>query len=1757
MKGRLLRQDQRSVSDIYGTLLIISLAFVTSLLLVGGGWVVVDQIQSEAEDSLAQDNVENIDQGINELAGGSANETKTFQIPENTGENYEAAPDAGIFKINITTDEDYWSRTKAKQKNLTNGAGKEIVLGTIRHEAEDGTVTAFQGGGLWRQPPNSDTIFIESTPNLNFADGTLNLGIVNLTNAEAITEGSEITATRDGNTRSADSLKEFMEQFYTDRYNRAVTAPIQVNITIESEYADGWAKHAEERMGIPSSNVHQNFNGSDDMIRIEIPEIGDGMPDEDSPAFGDDDILYSGSSDWAYEYQNDSVAYGALEDSPPGSQWAYKPTLNESAFDGGDIDTGEYEFAVYNESGRWLIYNDTADAWETADGTVVDPSNSVVFNTTSEPNAVDPGNHEFWIKPPAQLPQAGAAPICIVTNSSGDADVRQHLLNGDDGCLENMVGVNEDLIDPIPTSAEFNITVEEESLAEIPTNDEMYVGEEFDVKINLTNVGKEAGKNPPIGVYLINGSNWNKFNKTDNTKYIRRAYPVAGTESTSYTLDSGDSKEEVYTVNLFKEMKADQHQNWSVFVTTGAAIDWISDDGDTVPDNPDDIEAIEIKERKTDFEIQDVGWSGTQQEGEKLTFQMKINETAMAMPTGETQTQTVRIETEDRIVAQKEVTLGAGEETPDSNPLTFEWNIGDGVADSEEVTISTWDDTWNKTLDINEGEVPQPSFDIKKLTVNSTEVNAGQTLEVTAKIKNVGDTSGKYPVFLEVTRGSELVSVPDSTSAYTELDSGSNTTVDLEWQTSSDAEGEYTLAAEIDGNSSAETVTVNQPQEVTPQFDISVNEDASVLEVIEGQDVKVDADVTLENADDLSGNVTEEVVIENFDGGPVGTVEVTINASNPMTNVELNWSTFIGYANESNWDSQNQYNGDDAFESEIEVLIGNADATPSVQINAQEQQREPLDVMFVLDESGSMDSSSAPDEHSFDTDTSGSPPYNLIDKGHIYLGKNPGNNVEGITIDDGEYKWSERRYKVFYTSDNPSSLDADWTIVSPDVDIDVSGSFIVYEMDPLYEGTNPASNLDGIEIDTFNGNEYYEIDSSKYNVYYTNDDPNSPDATWWGGPDTDEIYVTDPDTGETRTLHVVKVVEPQDSEGLRISATKNFAENLTVDGDQAGAVNFNTYGDLYCTESILGVCIEDTRLSDDTSSIQDIEGTAGGSTNIGAGMDEALYEFEQRGDNSKQVMVLLTDGFNNQAPDYHVLQAAQEAKAEGITIYTVGLGPAHNPPLMKEVASMTGGEYYPATDNEELNEIFNAIENEATEDPQPEYKIEDVSAPVDHQNPEVGDIISVDVTINNTGDDERERPVVLRSQTGSVISKSVNVSTESTETVTLEWNTTDAEAGDNELDIFTPDDSNTTTVYLNQSGPETNFKVQEYNPGSSTTNVELGETVTLNATIKNKGETGEGSVSLITAEGDQRRNATTVTVESGETKQIAIEWTPTGGDVSGEETNYEGVLETSDGDTRDEIDITIANPDAGPATIIEADEITTDPDSVPLGQMFEPEIKLVTADDSESGSGTVQIELENQDTGEVFTAYEDVKIQSGGENTTTVKFDTSALEQIGGPGEYDYRIRTFRGSEEVNGTVEIKPRKYPFKITGIEPLDDEIVEGGEVQFEVTVEKTRTSPIDEANVVLNYTHENTVVDYKFNIGLDSKGDKNTTTLTWNTWYGTGNDDTDRKIAAEIPNTGESVQTYVTVKEKETTLDGPSLGDGGSPIDIDLSEIEIGS
>ena len=118
-------------------------------------------------------------------------------------------------------------------------------------------------------------------------------------------------------------------------------------------------------------------------------------------------------------------------------------------------------------------------------------------------------------------------------------------------------------------------------------------------------------------------------------------------------------------------------------------------------------------------------------------------------------------------------------------------------------------------------------------------------------------------------------------------------------------------------------------------------------------------------------------------------------------------------------------------------------------------------------------------------------------------------------------------------------------------------------------------------------------------------------------------------------------------------------------------------------------------------------------TAVGSAVASSLNRLKDNGAKSK-IIILLTDGINN-AGRISPLKAAEAANALGVKIYTIGAGtkglalyPTQglwgetvyqrikieiDEDMLKEVARISGGKYFRATDTKSLEEIYNEIDS--------------------------------------------------------------------------------------------------------------------------------------------------------------------------------------------------------------------------------------------------------------------------------------------------------------------------------------------------------------------------------------------------------------------------------------------------------------------------------
>lgn len=296
MRGIPSDTQDRGVSEIYGSVLIISMAFIMAILLIGVGSYVVSEMQTDTEEQLTQDSMQIMDERIASVTGAAGGGTSEFMFPEGAGD-IEATPDAGTVEVTVRPsnfDIDYLAATDPEYT-------AEFTLGEIRHDGADDVITTWQGGGLFQQEHGVTTVM--TRPQFDYDGTTLSLRFTNLTRAGNIFPGQEVTVRGDEEAGLAFSqeIHEAMEKFWTvhpnDHLGAVGTDQVDVEVRIESSLADGWAEYAREGMTTPPDGIDE----SDTEVILQFEELGEEFDEtlQSHPNDFPDNVVYAGNSSYA------------------------------------------------------------------------------------------------------------------------------------------------------------------------------------------------------------------------------------------------------------------------------------------------------------------------------------------------------------------------------------------------------------------------------------------------------------------------------------------------------------------------------------------------------------------------------------------------------------------------------------------------------------------------------------------------------------------------------------------------------------------------------------------------------------------------------------------------------------------------------------------------------------------------------------------------------------------------------------------------------------------------------------------------------------------------------------------------------------------------------------------------------------------------------------------------------------------------------------------------------------------------------------------------------------------------------------------------------------------------------------------------------------------------------------------------------------------------------------------------------------------
>ncbi|MFB6123752.1 MAG: hypothetical protein ABEJ78_09880 [Haloferacaceae archaeon] len=250
-RGRQFLADRSAQSEVVGYALVVALTVVsvTAVLVLGAG--ALDDARFQSEMDRAEHQMTLLDSRVSTVALGEADQ-QSISIPTSSG---QYAVDSSAGSIEITHVNYDGSGSNATILPETN-------LGAVVYRNGDRSI-AYQGGGVWRSYSSGDSRLV-SPPEFHYRQATLTLPLIVVDGDVA---GAGQTRLRFTRTSSASIYPSNETYLNGDEFANPVENG-RVQVTIRSEYADGWASYFRSRT---SGNVTMV---DDETVRVQLVTTG-------------------------------------------------------------------------------------------------------------------------------------------------------------------------------------------------------------------------------------------------------------------------------------------------------------------------------------------------------------------------------------------------------------------------------------------------------------------------------------------------------------------------------------------------------------------------------------------------------------------------------------------------------------------------------------------------------------------------------------------------------------------------------------------------------------------------------------------------------------------------------------------------------------------------------------------------------------------------------------------------------------------------------------------------------------------------------------------------------------------------------------------------------------------------------------------------------------------------------------------------------------------------------------------------------------------------------------------------------------------------------------------------------------------------------------------------------------------------------------------------------------------------------------------
>jgi len=1514
-----LASDSRSISEVYGTVLIIAISFLTAMLLFGFGTFILGSIGGDTEDRITQDSMFEMEDRLAEISGSQVDANTQFSFPDTDGDDLETMPDHGTVNVTVEATEELDYLRASSETNST-----EFDVGTVKHETGDGIVTAYQGGAMIRQQGDFSTMLTD--PPFDY-DGTMvAFDFVDTTSMPAAHPGQEITART--NVEGAQAFSEEIEDLLSPKWSYIgegdFIAPINVTVTIETEYYEAWEEYAEEGMTESPDSVETDGSA------VEMTFYGVGT-ERQPPRYEANEILYAGIAGNVFEGWNRFNQNSTVTESDEG--------FKIERVTGGSDAVQKQQLAFYDEKVEsWVILGDSND-----DGYKNVPPNLNryawfdILNHKEYPDVEQPKPIESVYRQGSQYQEYEFnsshedTPICVVAYGE-QVDEDNNMVEHLETCAANLDVPNP--VEYMPT--ELNISFQGDDY-------DFVVGNSDDVKLTIENVGLvDSTTQHDVGLYYEDGGRQilANYTRSENISDKTSGEHFEVGDSHDFAMEWEPFNESIDT--LYAVVGQQDTDSVSVNVTdTGPHLDITVEE-----DTPDVVTP-----------------------GDSLTVNTTIENSASA---GAENAEVVMEDESGDIVDLTRVDVGAGEK----KTVELNWLAPLEGFEGEELTVEVQDSS--ETHEVSPDDVA--NFVVND--VNPGVATSDDGLDVTVEVGNDGAVPGDEDVIL-IVDGETLDGTQAADVTNTTLNSGETTELTLSWDGAPELASGDANQVTVEVGDDSKTAGYD----VEGQLDIAIDDidpspelheragdtDITAPTIEQGDSVTVDA--TVRNIGDKEE--TQDVRFKDADGSLVEHKEITLSGED-----EEEPSFTLSDTNESVTGNVSVHT-DDASDEERILVDRHTPICDDVNYDTEDGYRlvETVDQLQCIDEDLTEDYRLANDIDAYGTmfwnDGEGFDPIGEMDGGQggdAFEGDfdGQGNTIEGLTID----RFENGFVGLFgITAEFDGGSDVGEGVTIEDIvmdDISVRGKSVVGGV-----AGGAGGELGQISVDGYVESQYQQVGGivghghdadlsnqlvstatveGTYPSEVDGEHPWGADNLGIGGIVGGTGFNTDVSTAYSRAT-----VRGNSAVGGITGWTSDFDStneqmywvegHVELTGDRkldeigrsdlddnpkAGAIagrmeldSDNFEDSVYSDENYRSIGEQEADADDIPLSPADMKGpqvlpddrpdsfyenypgvtrddAEGTMANLDWDIWEPVYDFNattgeiENEDYPRFQWQAEAEGAF-QVDDVDSAEKVKEGEELDLTVtikstYTdnetqnVLLRDGDGTPLDAHSTSIEGSAFgesetkiidltwdvgFDVEGAQELiietddQQVLHEVEVEPIEDP--EFEIAGVST--EDNDSESGDEIEVEVDLENTGGDGTQVVILEREDENGeyryLTHDDVSIEGGESESVTLDWQTRAQDGGNNSLQVRTLGDTERLDLYLVPQAPA------EFTIDSVSTNdpVLAGQTLTVEATITNEGNLeGEPLVSLSPIGEDNALDVTRVKLDGGESDSVELVW---------------------------------------------------------------------------------------------------------------------------------------------------------------------------------------------------------------------------------------------------------------------------------------------